>query len=291
MTTVMRSTLAALALLFTLPAHASTTLFEVSKDGNRVLLGGTIHLLHPSEFPLPAEFDAAYEEADALYLEADMAQLQDPAFNRQMMQLMLYPPGKSLNTELSAEVWESLARYSEENQFPIQQFLGFDPAFVSMVMTVMTAQQKGITTGVDAHYFNKAKADDKPTGQLESIQEVLGYMETLTGHDGDEIIKATLRDLRRFDQMMETTVAAWKAGDMDTLYRDLGKPMKEEAPEMYQTLMVERNKDWMPVIQGLFEDEAVELVLVGSLHLAGEDSLLKHLEKRGYRVRPYTIGE
>lgn len=291
MTTVMRSTLAALALLFTLPAHASTTLFEVSKDGNRVLLGGTIHLLHPSEFPLPAEFDAAYEEADALYLEADMAQIQDPAFSRQLMQLMLYPPGKSLSTELSAEVWESLARYSEENQFPIQQFLGFDPAFVSMVMTVMAAQQKGITTGVDTHYFNKAKADDKPTGQLESTQEVLGYMETLTGHDGDEIIKATLRDLRRFDQMMETTVAAWKAGDMDTLYLDLGKPMKAEAPEMYQTLMVERNKDWMPVIQGLFEDGAVELVLVGSLHLAGEDSLLKHLEKRGYRVRPYTLGE
>ncbi|WP_027329945.1 TraB/GumN family protein [Marinimicrobium agarilyticum] len=291
MTTVLRATGAALALLFTLSAHASTTLFEVSKGGQRILLGGTIHLLHPTEFPLPAEFDAAYEEADALYLEADMAQIQDPAFSQQMMQLMLYPPGKSLSTELSAEVWESLARYSKQNQFPIQQFVGFDPAFVSMMMTVMTAQQKGITKGVDTHYFNRAKADNKPTGQLESTQAVLGYMKALAGHDGDEIIKATLRDLRRFDQMMETTVSAWKAGDMDTLYRDLGKPMKEEAPEMYQTLMVERNKDWLPVIKGLFEDEAVELVLVGSLHLAGEDSLLEQLEKAGYRVKSYTIGE
>lgn len=291
MTTAFRFSLTALALLFTLSAQASTTLFEVSKDGHRVLLGGTIHLLHPSEFPLPAEFDAAYEEADELYLEADLAKIQDPAFGQQMTRMMLYPPGKSLTTELSGKVWESLASYSEQNQFPIQQFVGFDPAFVSIIMTMMTAQKKGIQKGVDTHYFNKAKADNKPTGELESTEDILGYMETMTGHDGDEIITATLRDLRRFDQMMETTVAAWRAGDLDTLYRDLGKTMEEEAPEMYQTLMIERNKDWLPIIKGLFNDEDVELVLVGSLHLAGDHSLLKQLETAGYRVEPYTISE
>ncbi len=291
MTTFSRFALAALALLFTLSAHASTTLFEVSKDGRRIFLGGTIHLIHPSEFPLPAEFDAAYEEADELYLEMDMATIKDPAFSQKLMQRMLYPPGKSLTTELSQEVWESLASYSEQHQFPIQQFIGFDPAFVSMVMMVMTAQKKGIHEGVDAHYFNKAKADGKPTGQLESAEDVFRYMDTLTGHDGDKIIKATLRDLRRFDQMMETTVAAWKAGDIGALYRDLGKPMKDEAPEVYQTLMVERNRDWLPVIKGLLDDEDIELVLVGSLHLAGDESLLKQLKKAGYRVEPYTLSE
>ena len=224
-------------------------------------------------------------------LEADMASIQSPEFSQKMMQMMLYPPGKSLNSELSPEVWQSLASYSEQTQFPIQQFLGFDPAFVSLVMTVMTAQKKGINQGVDAHYFNQAKVDRKPTGELESTDDVLGYMETLTGHDGDKIIKATLRDLRRFDEMMETTVAAWKKGDLDTLYRDLGKPMKAEAPEMYQTLMVQRNRDWMPVIQSLFDDEYVELVLVGSLHLAGEQSLLKLLTQKGYTVEPYTLQE
>ncbi|WP_347329954.1 TraB/GumN family protein [Marinimicrobium locisalis] len=292
MLTVSRFTLAALALLFTFSANAATTLFEVSKGEQRILLGGTIHLLHPSEFSdLPAEFDAAYEEADELYLEADMTKLQDPAFGQKMMQMMLYPPGKTLSSELSPEVWEALSTYSEKNEFPIQQYMGFDPALVSLMMTVAIAQKKGIQEGLDAHYFTKAKADNKPTGELESPEDVLGYMEAMTGHDGDKLIRATLRDLRKFDEMMETIVAAWKGGDMKALYRDLGKPMKAEAPEMYQTLMVERNEDWLPVIKGLFEDEDLELVLVGSLHLAGEHSLLKQLEEAGYQVEPYTVKE
>ncbi len=271
-----------------LSAPAATSLYEVAKDDRRILLGGTIHLLHPDEFPLPQAFYAAYDEADALYLEADLVAIEDPAFTQQLMQIMLYPPGQTLDSELSPEVWQALTEYAEAHQFPVQQFVGFDPAFVSMIMTVMAAQQNGIEEGVDTYFMAKARQDDLPMGYLETPEQVLGYMRTLAGQDGDEIIEATLNDLERFDELMASMVSAWKRGDMETLDRDMGAPMREQAPEMYQTLLIDRNQSWLPIIEGLFDDDPVELVLVGALHLAGKGSLLEALEQNGYSVRPYT---
>lgn len=285
---LIRPLLLSTAVLFSTVAQAETTLFEVSKGDQRILLGGTIHLLHPDDFPLPEAFDAAYREADSLYLETDLAAIQTPKFGQQMMQAMMYPPGKTLNTELSPEVWQALEHYSQKHQFPVQQFMGFDPAFVGMVMTLMLAQQSGIQDGVDAHFFSKAQRDGLPLGELETAEQVLAYMKALTGHDGDAIIEATLHDLERFDELMDDMVDAWRAGDLDKLDREMGQPMREQAPEMYQTLLIERNNDWLPVLKSLFEREGTELVLVGSLHLAGQDGLLSELEQQGYTVEPYT---
>lgn len=284
---LIRQTLCTVALGLSVFAHADTTLFEVSDGDSKVLIGGTIHLLHPSHFPLPEAFDHAYESADALYLETDLEALQDPAFGQQLAQAMLYPTGKTLSSELSPEIWEEVAEYSEQNQFPIQQFVGFDPAFVSIVMTVMKAQSLGITEGVDSHYYQKAKADGKPTGELESKEDVMGYMKGMTGLDGDAIMEATLRDVERFEELMDTAVTAWKQGDMAALDRDLGQPMREEAPELYQSLLVDRNAKWLKKVEQLFEEEGTELVLVGSLHLAGKQNLLEMLEEAGYDITPY----
>ena len=48
--------------------------------------------------------------------------------------------------------------------------------------------------------------------------------------------------------------------------------------------MVERNNAWMPQIEALLTTEEVEFVLVGALHLVGDDGLLAQLSAKGYRV-------
>lgn len=276
------------ALLFTLPATAATTLFEVSKDGDRFLLGGTVHMLRPDDFPLPPAFDTAYRQADALYLESDLAAVEDPAFFQKLMQAMLYPPGKTLQSELSPEVWQSLKKAAEKHDFPVHQFVGFDPVFVSMIMTIRIAEKKGVTAGVDKHFLQKARRDGKPVGQLESPEDMLGYMKALSGQDDDAIVRASLKELNRFEALMETTVSAWRRGDLEALDREMGQPLRDQAPGMYQTLLVDRNRAWLPRLEALSDNDELELVLVGALHLAGEDNLLAQLRERGYRVRPYT---
>src|SRR5690625_6550624 len=67
-----RFVLLSLALLVSAPALAQTTLFEVSKGDKQIFVGGTIHLLKPSEFPLPEAFDQAYGKASHIYFETDL---------------------------------------------------------------------------------------------------------------------------------------------------------------------------------------------------------------------------
>jgi uncharacterized protein YbaP (TraB family) len=49
-------------------------------------------------------------------------------------------------------------------------------------------------------------------------------------------------------------------------------------------MVTDRNLAWMPPIEGLLAGDSDTMVVVGSLHLVGEDGLVNLLRKRGYRV-------
>jgi uncharacterized protein YbaP (TraB family) len=53
---------------------------------------------------------------------------------------------------------------------------------------------------------------------------------------------------------------------------------------MYQRLLVERNKDWMPKIEALFSRKGRAFVVVGAAHLVGPDGLLAQLKAKGYAI-------
>jgi uncharacterized protein len=284
-----RQLLSIFLIVVSIPALAQTTLFEVSNGETRILLGGTIHLLHPDEFPLPDAFERAYGQADHLYLEMDLSEALNPTFGLRIMEAMKYPAGQSLKSELSPSVWERLEAYAQENRFPLAMYQAFDPALLSMVLTVFESQRRGIQGGVDEHFYQRAQEDELPLGALESTEEVLTYMQAMTGLDGDWLIESTLRDLAKFDDMMASVVNAWRRGDMDTIYREMGQPMREEAPELYDLLLVERNRQWLPQIEAMFDQPGTELILVGAMHLAGPHSLLKMLKAEGYEVSRFGM--
>ena len=88
-------------------ANAETSLFEITKGDQKLYLGGTIHLLRNSDFPLPDEFEQAYEHSQKLVLETDMQIASSPEFGQKMAQAMMYTDGKNLTKDLSPEVWRN----------------------------------------------------------------------------------------------------------------------------------------------------------------------------------------
>jgi len=53
---------------------------------------------------------------------------------------------------------------------------------------------------------------------------------------------------------------------------------------MYQRLLVDRNRNWMPKIEALFARPGRAFVVVGAAHLVGADGLISMLRARGYTV-------
>ena len=60
--------------------------------------------------------------------------------------------------------------------------------------------------------------------------------------------------------------------------------MIKEFPELYKSLLVDRNVSWLKYIERMLTTADVEFVLVGALHLIGEDGVLQQLKARGYAI-------
>ena len=58
----------------------------------------------------------------------------------------------------------------------------------------------------------------------------------------------------------------------------------EQYPDLYRPLTTERNRRWLDQVEELLDDREDYLVIVGTLHLVGKDSLIDLLENRGHKV-------
>jgi uncharacterized protein YbaP (TraB family) len=52
-------------------------------------------------------------------------------------------------------------------------------------------------------------------------------------------------------------------------------------PALYQSLLVGRNRKWIARIERLLDDDKNYLVIVGTAHLVGRDSVIDLLKKDG----------
>lgn len=283
--------IASLFALISVSASAETSLYEITKGEQKIYLGGTIHVLRNSDYPLPPEFEQAYESAKILVLETDMKKASSPEFGQQMAQAFMYGGGKNLSQDLQPALWKELQKVSDERQFPLGQLSMFKAMFVSLTLSVAEMQRKGfgVGQGVDSYFYQKAILSGKPTQELETTDEVLAHLKALADVDANLIIKATLRDLNNMDGMLNSAVNYWRAGELEKLDKAMASDMRKETPEIYQQLLIARNQAWLPKIEAMFSTADVELVLVGSLHLSSKDGLLAHLKKRGYKIKPYQI--
>ena len=57
-------------------AHADSSVWAISSSGNTLYLGGTIHMLRPSDYPLPEEYEQAYQDSSGLFSRLDPERIQ-----------------------------------------------------------------------------------------------------------------------------------------------------------------------------------------------------------------------
>lgn len=272
-------------LAFCAQASAQSSVWVASKDGHQVYLGGTVHLLRPSDYPLPSPFETAYQAADQLYFETDIAGLNDFAVQARLLQELTYVGDQSLRTVLDDEAYQALSDHLATTGMPIQMLEKFKPGLLVSTLQVIEFQKLGFTPqGVDAFFSAKAIGDGKPVGELEPIDAQIGYISAMGEGNESEFIKLSLEDLESIETSMTQMIDAWRSGNDQLLATLFVNDMKEGHPELYDSLLVQRNLNWMPLIEEMFTDNDTEFVLVGAAHLVGSDGLLNMLRGKGFEV-------
>lgn len=266
-------------------AHGDSAVWQVTSGSNTVYLGGTVHLLRPADYPLPEEYEEAYQASEEIYFETDLSEMMSMAVQTQMLQALTYQDERTLESELSSEAYAALSEYVAGVGMPMMMLEKFKPGMIISTLQVLEFQRIGFTPqGVDAFFNTRAIGDAKPTGQLETVLEQIGFLASMGEGNESEFILLSLEDLEETAEVMDDMIAAWRSGDNDQLAELFVNDMRREAPDLYETMLRQRNLNWIPQIEQMLADGDTEFVLVGAAHLVGSDGLLDLLEAKGYSV-------
>ena len=271
---------------FTLQAYAASPVWQISSKKNKVYIGGTIHILSESDYPLPNVFDRAYKNCDILVFETDIAEMAQPEFNQNVLKIMRYPGRQTLKSKLSFKTFADLAQFSAQRNLDINTLNQFKPGMVMVMLTLAEAGRNGaMGTGVDEYFFIRGHKDNKPMQFFEAPMDQIRFLSTIGIGKEDEMIAYILKDVGTLSTLLPVMKKAWRTGDNNLMFESSLAPLKADYPDLYATIMVNRNQAWLPVIEQMLKTPEVEFILVGAAHLAGDQGLINQLEKKGFSAK------
>lgn len=257
----------------------------VQDADNSVCLAGSIHLLPPSAYPLPAVYGQVYEQAEILAFETDIGKLQSSEVQTRLYHARRYPAGAGLQDHLSAALFAKLAGVADEMGLSLSTLLRFRPwAVAGMIeMQGFAAQDFRQSLGVDAHFYQRARDAGKTILALETLSH---HLDLLTGMPA-ELAKAylgyTVAHAKELADVPEQLYVLWRAGNAMEIAA-LTVDQLTALPKLYERLLYQRNRAWMDDIVALINGDENAMVIVGALHLIGKKGLLALLRERGYTV-------
>ena len=261
------------------------TLWKAEGAGNRIYLLGSVHLLRREDHPLPAVIDAAYDDAETLFMELDMDDLDPLAMQATINRLGMLDEDQSLRDVMGEDLYEEAMQAAESLDIPLDMLARTEPWFAAITVEQLALTRIGFNPlwGIEMHMMSRASQDGKEIHGLESVEQQLGFLDGLSLDAQRELLLQTLAEGANIRDIMDQLVAAWRTGDIAYMEKNLLADIAEY-PELYEAIVADRNRDWVNTIDKLFGDEEDYLVIVGALHLIGDDGMPRLLESRGYKV-------
>lgn len=262
------------------------TLWRVAGTSNSVFLLGSIHLLRAGDHPLPRAIDDAYDEAEVVVMELDMDDI-DPVFTQAAFNKAgVMTDGRTLRELMGEAYYRDAQLAASAIDIPLDMLDQSEPWLAAMTVELLLLYRIGFDPmlGVEMTMTTRASADGKPIEGLETIDEQLGFLDDLPIEAQREMLLQTLQQGAGLETSIDTLVDAWRHGDTATLERELLSGI-EEQDELHEALIVQRNRRWASTIGTWLDDEQDYLVVVGALHLVGEDGVPALLDRAGFDIQ------
>jgi len=277
--------LLAVLLFITAPVQARSILWQVRSGENTLYLLGSMHVLKKDSYPLPPIMEEIYAASPVIVFETDMDEMDTPAMQQKIVSYGRLPAGQTLQQQLSAPTWQRLQQKMADLNIPVTNVQQMKPWLCALTLTVTDLQRLGFLPefGLDEHFYRRAKQDNKKIIPLESVDFQLSLFYSQSRQEQEEFLKQTLTDLQMTDQLSGEMEKAWKTGD-DAKLASLIAMSFADYPRQLERLVLQRNRNWLPVLEKILQREPATLVVVGAGHLVGPNSLVDLLRRQGYAV-------
>lgn len=267
-----------LLLLFTQTLHAEPLFWSATKGTTQLLIMGSLHVGRDDLYPLPKEAEQALKHSAGLVVETDIRTGSAAA-----------PTSSTVSSEhvLSDEQLFALDSIAQQLGLNSQQLRQLPPWSASLLIQMRFFAELGYQAerGIDLYFMHQAEQQQIPVLGLETLQFQLDLLAGLP-NSGEELLVSLIKDWEINAKLTECMIQSWKNGDQDKLL-EVAK-LSEMSPELEHKMLIARNQDWAEKLSQtsfLPEQDKPYLVVVGTLHLVGEQSLLAQLKKKGFSIK------
>jgi uncharacterized protein YbaP (TraB family) len=228
---------------------------------------------------LPAAYQRAFDSASRLVFEAEPKSME--AASKGLDKAGQYGKGDSLKNHVDPRTYAYLQRYFTLLGVPEKKFSTYRPWLIAAMLE--SAPKQNFMLGVERHFQKKAEAAHKPIESLESIQEHMAPFVGLSERESEALLLIHFINLGRTDLSSSDMMGPWRRGDADSLARQL-RDVYREFPAFADRLLGQRNRRWIPRIEGYLKSGQVYFVIAGAGHMGGSDGVVALLRSRGYVI-------
>ncbi|MFQ3323501.1 MAG: hypothetical protein ACI90U_001324 [Pseudomonadales bacterium] len=271
-------------------AAKKAMLWELNKDDSTIYLLGSVHVWKENLYPLYDSINKAYERSNTLTVEVNLNVLRQNEVEDLIRKEGFYPAGISILDYLSIEQARALEKKLKKLKLSLSSFQQFKPWLLSAHVTQANLAKLGYLPehGIDQHFLAKAKAENKPVGQLETLEQQIAIIDSVYADllkiDPDLLVDETSLDSDYLQLLMET----WEMGRYESLYSLLVKETLTKHPQAkpaLDKLFDTRNKKFVNQIITMLKNDGTHFVIIGAGHFGGNNGIVALLKNKGYKLR------
>ena len=270
----------------TVGAQAKACVWKVSSDGKTLYLAGSIHALRGKDYPLPPEYEQAFQASSELAFETGLTKMGH-SFGFLLGKAAVLPRGSTLRDHLDPRVYAYIlkvlanAHGTDDAKKKLDQLRPWAVAW--LLQSPGGIDGLSGNEGVESYLTHKADQAHKPTVGLVPLDEHIAVFGGMNDADSQAYLLLRFIQLDQESKSYQQIVADWKRGDIDAVARSVDADY-HDAPSIRRRLITDRNKRWLPEIVGWLQSGKTYMVVAGTAHMAGSEGVPALLRAQGFQV-------
>jgi len=257
-------------------------MWQAEVNNKTIYLVGSIHLMKPEFYPLPVAIEAAARNAETFIFETDINAVGSDELMSYILQNSMFEDGTTIDTVLADSTFALLTEKMENIGYDMNKYLVYKPWYLSLIYTMSRYRQMGFSEqlGIDRHFYDLARELNRRIGWFADPLEHTKLLLSLSNIEPNQLISHTIKQTESHYYNLENLYKLWRSGNNEELAKIVFSSF-EYSPEVMETLVYQRNREWAEKILEFANDEKNYFIVVGTGHLIGKDSLVDLLEKEG----------
>lgn len=281
----------------TAESTSTPLLYKVTDDkGNVVWVFGSIHVGRDDFYPLPDYVLDAFDNSDALAVEADIVAFEkDLSAQMDALGLMVYTDGTTVSDHIPQDLYDDAAEILEANglyNFAMDYYI---VSFWSNLVDNCAYMQLevDIEGGIDRFLINRANDSKKEIREIESAAIQYGMMAGYSEELQVLLLEGSVEsygDLDAMKEELDEMMDLWAKGDEEAFgaYLNEEEEVDDEDAALYEeytkAMLTDRNELMANYAEDALKSGEEVFICVGAAHVVGEGAMAKELASRGYTV-------